>query len=151
MKRRTCQRFGQRSGLFQGALALFLALMLPPHRPSAAGGHGRTVHGLRSVRLDGSENVSGLSGSITNVSMRLTSVLQYAFGDDLDLLLVHPNGANNLEFMSDATAPRELHRERSPLLIVERPVCRIPAATQSRMARHTDLRLRSRRNLGCLQ
>jgi hypothetical protein len=46
-------------------------------------------------------SVSGLSGGITSVSITLS------FGpasrlDDLDLLLVHPNGTNNLEFMSDA-------------------------------------------------
>ena len=45
---------------------------------------------------------SGLSGTITGVSVQLVEITT-EFIDDLDLLLIHPNGSNNLVFMSDST------------------------------------------------
>jgi hypothetical protein len=106
MKRRAGQRFSQWIRLFQGALALSMALtlMIISHGGNVAAatfnGSGFTIPDSGTVATR-TISVSGLSGGITNVSITLS------FGpgprlDDLDLLLVHPNGANNLEFMSDA-------------------------------------------------
>ena len=83
---------------FQGILVLSLALvfLLIGHRPQAAAVNLTAT----TVRL--TVDVSGLSGTITNVSVTLTN-LSTQFGDDVDILLIHPNGANNLVFWSDST------------------------------------------------
>ncbi|MEO4000396.1 calcium-binding protein [Mesorhizobium sp. CAU 1732] len=43
---------------------------------------------------------SSVTGTVTDVSVSLNG-LSHTFGDDLDMLLVGPNGTNNLMFMSD--------------------------------------------------
>ena len=45
---------------------------------------------------------SGFSGTITTVSVQLVS-LSTPFVNDVDVLLIHPNGSNNLVFWSDST------------------------------------------------
>ena len=52
--------------------------------------------------------VFGTSGTITNVSIALNS-LTHTFPDDLDLLLVQPNGVRNLLFMSDAGSGSDIN------------------------------------------
>src|SRR5215216_3960617 len=51
--------------------------------------------------------VSGVLGTITNVSLTITG-LNHTFPDDLDFLLVGPNGTANLEFWSDAGGGADL-------------------------------------------
>jgi Peptidase family C25 len=51
-------------------------------------------------RGSGTASVSGCDGDITSVSVTLT-FNPLPFERDLDLLLVHPNGVNNLVFLSD--------------------------------------------------
>ncbi len=98
MRRRTSRSPGQRSLPFHGILALYLALavlLIGQQAQVAAVNLTATT-----VRL--TVDVSGLSGTITNVSATLTN-LSTQFGDDLDILLIHPNGVNNLVFWSDST------------------------------------------------
>ena len=98
MQRRTSHKPGQRPRAFPGISVLSLALvsLLIGYRPQAAAVNLTAT----TVRL--TVDVSGLSGTITNVSARLTN-LSTQFGDDLDILLIHPNGVNNLVFWSDST------------------------------------------------
>jgi subtilisin-like proprotein convertase family protein len=99
MRRHTSHRPGHRSLLFQGLLTLCLALvlLLIGQRPQAA------AVSLTTTTVKLTVDVSGLSGTITGVSVTLTN-LSTAWVDDLDILLIHPNGSNNLVFWSDSTS-----------------------------------------------
>lgn len=55
---------------------------------------------LDNATVSQSLNVSGLAGTITRISVTISG-LTHAFPDDLDFLLVAPNGTNNLVFWSD--------------------------------------------------
>lgn len=46
-------------------------------------------------------NVYGTLGTITDVSVNITGLF-HNYAADLDMLLVAPNGTDNLEFLSDA-------------------------------------------------
>ena len=52
-------------------------------------------------------NVSGLSGTITDVNITING-LYHTFPDDLDMLLVSPNGQKVI-FMSDAGGPHDVN------------------------------------------
>ena len=52
-------------------------------------------------------DVYGTLGLVTDVSIRLNG-LQHTFADDLDMLLVGPDGTSNLEFWSDAGGSNNL-------------------------------------------
>jgi Ca2+-binding RTX toxin-like protein len=52
-------------------------------------------------------NVSGLFGTITSITITLTNI-SHTFPDDLDLLLVAPDGSTNLVFWSDAGSTNDL-------------------------------------------
>ena len=99
MRRRTSQRHGQSSLSFQAILALCLTavLLLFGHRPQAV---AAALNGGTTVLL--TITTSGLTGTITNVSVTLTT-LTTTDTNNLDMLLIHPNGSNNLLFMSDST------------------------------------------------
>jgi hypothetical protein len=63
-------------------------------------GAGFAVDDAITGRGSGTANVSGCDGDITSVSVTLT-FNSLPFERDLDLLLVHPNGVNNLIFFAD--------------------------------------------------
>src|SRR5262245_53134395 len=103
MTRGTLHGCGPIPRIWHGVMVLSLALMLVSviHRvPVAALTLGTSGTGL-TFKL--TITASGLSGTITAVSVQLVDITA-DFIDDLDLLLIHPNGTNNLLFMSDPTS-----------------------------------------------
>lgn len=102
MTRGSSHGSGQIPRQWQGVLVLSLALMLISvvHRAPVAAFTLGTSGTALTLKL--TITASGLSGTITAVSVQLIDVTADHV-EDLDLLLIHPNGSNNLLFMSDST------------------------------------------------
>jgi hypothetical protein len=81
---------------------LFAAGILPTHAATFTdpGGSGGTIPDNGAV-VNRPLVASGLAGTVTSVTVTLTG-FSHTFGQDLDFLLVAPDGTHNLEFMSDA-------------------------------------------------
>jgi Ca2+-binding RTX toxin-like protein len=91
-------------------------ITIPPGAPG-------TTSGSTSQTL----NVTGLFGTITSITVTLTG-LTHAFPDDLDFVLVAPDGSTNLVFMSDAGTSLDINA--IDLVISDAAGAALPDATQ---------------------
>jgi hypothetical protein len=114
MKQRRFRRHSLRNRPWQAAFLLliaatFIAIGLRGTVTAATctstvfAGNGFTVRDTTDGRGNGTASVSGCDGDITTISVTLNFTPPNTLPNqgELDLLLVHPNGTNNLVFFSD--------------------------------------------------
>ena len=105
MKRNLSSRRGKFNQSLSGALALLMVLLVagiaPRFKVGAAAIGPDFVIPDSGVVGNSTINVAGIAGTITSVTVTLTTYTAFR-PDDTEFLLVAPNGTSNLEFLSDA-------------------------------------------------
>jgi Peptidase family C25 len=112
MRPRSIHNPSRRAWLWHGTAVFWIAATLialglqgtvtaAPCTNTTFAGNTFTVNEVSTGQGNGTASVSGCDGNLTNVSVTLTfNPNTLPFERDLDLLLVHPNGENNLIFFS---------------------------------------------------